>query len=221
MDFNGSNQYLSETFSTDWNPGSGDFTLSMWLYSPVNAVQSVFSSIESGEKNGIWFAIAGSGTTPALWISDATSAEFHNFGAGNFTVGSLHHYLIRRLSSTMYFFKDGVSVYTPTSSTEVITDSTEPTTIGKRSTGPTYYYDGDIFDLRYYNRGLSDAEIKIIVESKGADRITNGLNLRLRMTEETTGSTSTTDVNDVSPNGGHAFTPSNSPLFQAQPTRNN
>jgi len=76
-------------------------------------------------------------------------------------------------------------------------------------------FTGSIWDYRIYNRGITDAEAKIIYEERGKDNITNGLVIRLPMFEGPTGSTMTVNT-DVGPNGYNG-SPQNTPTYTDQP----
>jgi len=62
-----------------------------------------------------------------------------------------------------------------------------------------FLFDGKMFDVRLYTRGLTQADVDTIYHSRGNDNITNGLIMRQLM-QGTNGATATT-AQDVSPAG--------------------
>ena len=78
---------------------------------------------------------------------------------------------------------------------------------------------GELDDVRIYdsNKYISDAEAKIIYESRGSDGITTVLKARYLMREQGNGSTMTSSI-DYSVNGYNG-TPTNTPTIEASPVR--
>lgn len=94
------------------------------------------------------------------------------------------------------------------------------------TSGSVYYMDGILFDVRIYNRALSQTEIGIIYSQHGNDGIIYGLVSRWQMNEKKSGSIcsgagavkSTTGANDGTPAGNPVY--ASSPVVSTDPIFN-
>src|SRR5690606_25749707 len=91
-------------------------------------------------------------------------------------------------SKAVRAYQDMVEIGTG-STTNIITVG-DTVTIGAVQTGRNAYgryFDGLIEDVRFYNRGLSQAEVQTIYHAKGKDMIQNGLIVRYPLQDDTNG----------------------------------
>lgn len=151
--------------STDWNLGSTDFTISCWIYplstgttlNPIIGQWSMGSAslvnnsilLQIDTLNKISFTVVTNGTT-SLTISDTT----------NIPTNKWSYIEVIRFGSTVYIFKNGVSVASGSVSTGTVNSSTSPISIGRvrnsTDTGwdTTNGFNGYIDDIRI-TRGIS------------------------------------------------------------------
>lgn len=101
-------------------------------------------------------------------------------------------------SGSAEMFINNSSVDTTTYSGTIETPSVD-TNIGLDNSASGRYMDGNLEDIRIYDRKLSDAEIQTIYSSEGLDGIKNGLVSRYLLNEESPGTT-VTSVKDLAGN---------------------
>ena len=166
-DFDGSNDYINIPFNSGGMDFSGGQTICMWLKPHTGA--------SNARRNPYNQAYGGSGT-----ITHEMSGTFsYYFGTngGNsspyvgrgssFTVNEneLAFIVVSRDQSlgTCKWYKNGVLSTTNTAGGYSSTNNgSSPITIGD---GYTSNFVGDIFDVKVYNRGLTDDEVSIIYNS--------------------------------------------------------
>jgi len=172
--------------------------------------------------NDAWFIQAQAGdsqfsfaygfsTMPGQWDTDLT-----------FTAdGRLYHIAIAydnsSVSNDPIIYVDGTSESITENSTPVGTadsDAAQDFLIGNQPVSFNRAFDGNIEDVRLYNRILSAAEIQTIYVSKGIDGIFNGLVGRWVRDEGAPGVTASgaSTNKDLSENGNHG-TPTSSPVY--------
>ena len=166
-DFDGSNDYINIPFNSGGMDFSGGQTICMWLKPHTGA--------SNARRNPYNQAYGGSGT-----ITHEMSGVFSyyfgtNGGNGSpyvgrgtsFTVNEneLAFIVVSRDQSlgTCKWYKNGVLSTTSTAGGYSSTNNgSSPITIGD---GYTNNFVGDIFDVKVYNRGLTDDEVSIIYNS--------------------------------------------------------
>jgi len=86
--------------------------------------------------------------------------------------------------------------------------------------GDTPFWKGSIDEVRIYNRALSEAEIKILYNSRGQNIITKGLVGYWRMNEKPDGTAASgaNSIIDLSGYGNHG-TPEGGPIYRATPNK--
>jgi hypothetical protein len=105
--FNGSNAYLTVPDSTDWDFGTGDFTIDCWVvFNTVSSTQYIWSQGTSGSIN-VGFA----------WRSDSKwqffiyngTAKVNFTGDDSITTGVWYHVVIVRYGNVWTIYRDGVA----------------------------------------------------------------------------------------------------------------
>jgi hypothetical protein len=172
LNFDGVNDYINAGSDASLQI-TGDITLSSWVYfNSTAAPEGIVSFSVTGETNntnGLY----------ALELSSATTFQFVHenvAGTNNIVISQsnsiatgqwLHIVAVRNnTASTVTLYVNGVDV-----SPSINTFSTPPDggssgtlSIGKNAVGP-FYLDGDIDDVRIYNRTLSASEVLSLYEA--------------------------------------------------------
>jgi len=131
----GSNSYIySETASTDYEFGSGDFTIEWWEYR-FAATAGAAAVSRTGGAGFVPFILGQSDGTNALIYMTSTGASWDiangkTFGA--IATNTWVHYAVTRNGSTFRAFKNGTQTDTWTSSAAILA-STAAMTIGKNN----------------------------------------------------------------------------------------
>ena len=142
----GNNSNLVLSGSSDWAPGTSDFTIEWWQYATEGSstAQRIFS--------------IGGYPSASIAVSQESQSTFYFWAAGSyqisFSIDNLnewHHYAIVRYSGTTTVYQDGNEVGS-TSSEFDISDSSTPLSIGAEyqteSAGVTYY-SGNLTNFRW------------------------------------------------------------------------
>ena len=149
MYFDGTGDYLSASaFQAGLNPNSGNFTIECWVYIPSlpNAEQSICSTVTS-VGTGILFGFGGGGNVNKLQfaignynVSNPTVVD-----SATFPVATWTHVAAVRYNGTIYLYKNGVSVGTPTSASSTLQ---QPTIAVGAWPQNMVHFNGYIDDLR-------------------------------------------------------------------------
>lgn len=160
-DFNGTNQYLEIQNSSDFNDST--YTVAFWArFDNINSThQTLVSKWQVGVKQqftvqlvdtnkiGFWTGNGTTGTSGALisTLTPSSNTWYHITAVANGTN--------RRL-----YINGTANKYTGTG-TSTGNGSIELTIGSKKNSGGTYFefFDGQLDDIRYYKRALSDAEV--------------------------------------------------------------
>jgi hypothetical protein len=136
MYFDGSGDYLSLSSTSDFNFGSGDFTIELWIKTNIKInYQAIFISADIG-----------------LWIhTNAAGDLIYGAGSGDRLAGYgqvcddlWHHIAITRGSGTVRVFVDGVQTDTTSNTTAI--NLTSSITFGTYN--GSRYYTGYMDDIR-------------------------------------------------------------------------
>ncbi len=138
----GTDDYATVPIDTDWNFGTGDFTIDFQLY--INALAD--GTTETIIGNDIWYVyISRSGSTVSLGFNGGGAS---GVAAGTTTelIGSWHHFCVARSSGTMKYFVDGVVKLSEAVGN--LTDGTIALNIGRRGNNNDQFVNGWIDELR-------------------------------------------------------------------------
>ena len=149
-EFNGTSQYLTVADSNDFNFGSDDFTLEAFVnFNNVTGTQEVISKYHDStgslrdwswsvncDASNTFFAYHDGGTVDVAVVTWTP------------IVDTWYHVAVCRTGPDLKFYIDGVQTgSTYNISTETITDTAQPVSIGARG-GPANYFKGNIADAR-------------------------------------------------------------------------
>lgn len=182
--FNGINSRMTGNLAYD-HANNKDFTVSAWVYMDSwNSVNSYSAVLNRSDNSTHYFSVFVSGNGASLgetgdmasWIFNTASNNIQHSsgyaGAGTglkVTTGQWHH--------CVWVFKDGVGYTyyldngTPiTHNTGVVsrTDNDHPITMG-RWAGGSYYFDGKMSKVRFYDRAIEQNEVNLIYTSELGD----------------------------------------------------
>lgn len=147
--FDGTGDYLTIPNSTDFDFGSGDFTIDGWFYflNVTKGYQGLIDRRGSSDGTGWMFFIESDNTVTFLsaqgtaWDNIATSRAFVP------TINTWTHIAVVRYGNVFTMYKDGVSVKTGTSTYAIGAQTVAPT-IGCGHIAPIPGFDGYIDKLR-------------------------------------------------------------------------
>ncbi|MBU2699283.1 hypothetical protein Ga0466249_000362 [Sporomusaceae bacterium BoRhaA] len=140
---NGTNQYLTTPSSTDFDFGTGDFTVDWWEYRTLSTDQTF---IITGTTQTFAFGLCTFNIVRCLLSSNNSAWDIADYKSmGTVILNNWTHYAAVRKGNTFYTFQNGSLISTWTS-TLSIANVTGATFIG--SGGASYYYQGYIDELR-------------------------------------------------------------------------
>lgn len=157
--FDGTGDYLSLANSTNFNFGTGDFTIECWIYPtayPQSWAGSYYSTIVGKDvysARGYALNVAGNGTFASIsfsgWSNNSTYQEVAGALTGQITLNTWKHVCACRNGNTLCLFVDGALI-TAGAFTINIQDTGNTVRIGAAEFDATYkgYFTGYIDDLR-------------------------------------------------------------------------
>jgi len=146
-EFDGTGDYLSIPDSTDFDLGSGDFTIEAWVY--PDSGFTLGSIITKRNSPAIFapFLLRNSSTTSLtlLMSTSGTSWDFTQTAASALTTAAWQHVAVTRSGTAIKAFVNGTEVISSTLS-GALTTNTQPVVIGSDVTAN--HWDGKISNLR-------------------------------------------------------------------------
>ena len=166
MNFDGSNDYIEVSYSSDFAPGTGDYSVSIWAKAPIDgAYQAMFILIDGTCYR--WIQLSG--------MDDGGGYDLIRCGAKSYDAGSQtmtesrlirdgiwHHIVfVRKNSKYLYLYIDGILKDTNQNNSLNSIIPSRPITIGwGGECSAIRKMKGDLDELRVYNRALSEDEIE-------------------------------------------------------------
>ena len=141
--FDGSGDYLTAPDSVNWDFGTGDFTIELWVkYNSTSGDQAWVTQYQSTTVGWSFRSSATSGATQFFWgdtqiysVSDAKQ------------VNTWTHYAVSRQGTSLKVFKNGVQLGSTVTDSTNLAGSTATVYIGSVN-GSSWYTNGFISDLR-------------------------------------------------------------------------
>jgi hypothetical protein len=162
--FNGVNQCVSVPDSPSWAFGTNEFTLELWAnFGFSGGPQAMLATDEGGGPTHKWIFWLN-GSTLQLFLDEVTntfsisSAEFFPI------LNQWYHIALTRSGSDFEFYVNG-GLYSLVNSSLSMPSPKAPLTIGDAEGG--FCVNGQLDDIRIYNRALSASEIQAIYEAGG------------------------------------------------------
>ena len=156
--FDGSGSYLSLPDSSDFDFGTGSFTLDFWYYPLSNPVAGGYLVIGDGEYwdiNNI--AIRNANTYIGAIVGDGSTSKLI-VAPSNPSVSNWHHVALvwDKTGNTMYFFIDGSSQGTLGISGSSVYNTASGLSIGRYGqAGGTFYYANAYIDEVRVSKGVA------------------------------------------------------------------
>ncbi|MCX6728984.1 MAG: prepilin-type N-terminal cleavage/methylation domain-containing protein [Candidatus Saccharibacteria bacterium] len=161
--FDGVNDYVSIADNTDLRPGTGDFTMEVWLATPFTEAIAWPGLFTKGWSTvalqGCWGLVGAAASLNTFYYQDDLSAGTWTGGAVLSTpalsVGK-HHIVVTRAAGVYKLYVDGSFSTSTTPSTTPDLNRTEPMQI---FSADNRYLGGSLYVARYYQFGLTAAQV--------------------------------------------------------------
>lgn len=142
--------YFGEAPSTDYAFGTGDFTIEWWGWKSTSGGYDEVCGCENTNGSGTngWVVECSSSRGVYMFADNGGIEAVINYPStpGGFNDSTWHHWAITREGTTAKLWKDGLEVYSGTSTKDI--RAYGPFGIGGSSVSTTYRYFGYIDDLR-------------------------------------------------------------------------
>ena len=148
VDFDGTGDYITmQTNSTDFDFGSGDFTIEGWIYPRAGSSLGLISKRDSGGAgNTNWVVYIWDGAI-RIYISDGSSWMISGLESSAFPYNTWGHFAVVRNGNTFTIYKNGVASATEDDS-GTIASTSRPVYIGLDNGGASTYFNGILSNLR-------------------------------------------------------------------------
>ena len=111
--FNGTSDYVSAADSENWNFGSGNFTIDLWVYhTTAISAQEGYVTQAPFQALSLWFRRFSDGTVAFTWGTGVNSWDGNVYSTQTVSSNAWHHIALVRSGATTYIYIDGVSVTT-------------------------------------------------------------------------------------------------------------
>lgn len=157
MEFDGSNDYCQINYNgsnmSSWSTGQ---TISIWMY----------HNITSGRRNpwnqayggyGTWTHEQGGSINYYYGNAGSNNNPYTALGSASVPTNAWTHMCVTRTTSSITWYRNGVSTGTHSNPYGTLTSTTSNITIGYGYTG--VYWQGRMAIIQSYNRGLSSSEV--------------------------------------------------------------
>ncbi len=167
LDFDGSNDYAYMTTAAPLQGGTA-LTLSAWVKpATLTGNHSPVGFFGSASDKGYWFNLPSSGE-PQFWISRDGSGQDNAVGSiGQVTTGVWTHMVGTYDGTTMKIYINGVQAGSAAQSGTIHTVTTaDAFAIGRLGALSSDYFDGQVDEVRVYNRVLSSSDIQSLYQAE-------------------------------------------------------
>ena len=156
IEFDGTGDYITISDSSDWNIGTSDFAIEMWIN--TDSVGSTVALFNHYESSNVDLRIIHHDSLGLLFYVNNTTYPTNGQNAITLTANAWHHIVFTRVASTLKYYLDNTVVATQASFTTNIQDYSGALEIGRVEQSPSF--DGEIAITRFYvGRGLSEKEV--------------------------------------------------------------
>ncbi len=201
----------------DVSSGLTELTICAWVVYNSFTIgdQRIFSKATTHNEADHWFMLSGNNNTQnrfRLKTGGTVTTHFEN--TSTLHTGQLYHIGVVYTGSNIIFYRDGQQTGSSSKGGIIDTDASVETWIGDNPGTHRKEFDGEISDVRLYERALSAEEMQTIYALKGKDGIYRGLKHRWTLDESGEGvlATGADTVRDHI--GNQAGTPNSSPTYR-------
>ena len=148
--FDGTGDYLEIADNTDFELGTGDFTIEAFIYNSVDAVQSIIAKYDNGNSvRSFWLGTITSNNIAFYWYS-GNNVYSINGGVGTLPSNKWSHVVAQRTSGDIYLFLDGKIVSSDTGADAAVSlnDTTYALRIGSDTHQQGLEFEGYISNVR-------------------------------------------------------------------------
>jgi len=162
--FDGSNDYVDIEASSDFNFGTGDFTVEGWVNTSVYSQDTAYRRVfmldgPTGNANGN-FQIILNVPNGRIYVWSNTG-ELDYIGSSVIADGSWNHFAACRISNTIYLYVNGVSSGSVSSSVSFTANSGSPRPRIGAYTASSGRLNGKVSALKIYKgKGLTASEVE-------------------------------------------------------------
>lgn len=184
--FDGADDYLTIPDHADWDFGSGDFTIDLWVrFNSTSGWQTFFIQRDDYIDTKNWTVYLGSDSKLYMIFVDATIKGNYNTGVIGFNTGVWYHLAFVRFGSNGYIFVNGVAqtlTVVVSFSTNTMPNCAHPLKIGAHKEGadaPVREFNGWMDELRI-SKGVARwvANFTPMSEAYGAnDQVSNSISI--------------------------------------------
>jgi hypothetical protein len=174
MDLDGSDDYMSIPDSTDLEFGTNDFSINFWFLAD-SSIATLKGGISKGAYASSFAILPQSNRLEFYASSNGSTYDIANIQVfGSISLDTWYNVTLIRSSGVIKGYLDGVNGFTVNNGT-AFNDNSEALTLGYYSSGGGYYLDGQIDDVRIYNRALSQDEVTRLYKATAGTKVSSGL----------------------------------------------
>ncbi|RLC33225.1 hypothetical protein DRH14_05240, partial [Candidatus Shapirobacteria bacterium] len=152
-------EYIELPYSSDFDVGTGDFTLAFWFKTSTSERQTFFhlSSSKTGDAGSLWVRTEPTNSRIRALIDGGSTYE-DVVSTSDKIDGNWHHVVFLRDSGTTYLYIDGLEIDSASSSLSISRNGTDKEYIGCLD-GTANFMDGQIDEVMFWDRALTSTEI--------------------------------------------------------------
>jgi len=159
--FDGSNDWIDTNESSDYNPGTGNFSAGVWFKTSrttaqTNSEMSAMMKLHNADPYPGWkLSMAmpgGGGTTGKVFanVRDASTNKATVFSSSTYNDGAWYHYWMVRNGDDLYTYINGVQVGTIDGCSSINATNATDMRIGTNVIDTNDMWDGSLDEIRYY-----------------------------------------------------------------------
>ena len=169
-EFDGEDDYVIVPDDSTLNPGTGDFSWSVWIHpyswATSDTGNTLFAKGSTGSNDILVYNWAGQFRVHGA-IYNETDEQLS--GGGLPSTNTWTHIVVVRDGDWVGLYYDGTEVDSITGASGANIDNEADYTIGAREEGTEIFFDGRIDDHRWYDKALSSTEVSNLYSSGSID----------------------------------------------------